>query len=139
MWDDSLSVGIQKFDDDHKRLVTLINSVYLNFIDGVSAEKSEEILNELVAYTDYHFRAEEHVMTKLEYPEAQKHKDEHKHFTDRVLHLKQLYESGILTIDKELLVFINGWVSFHITKADVELSKFIYEHIRENKMKTAGG
>lgn len=137
-WNDSLSVGIQRFDDDHKRLVKLISSVYCNFIDGVSTARSEEILNELVVYTHTHFRAEEHVMAKLAYPEVQKHKDEHKHFTDRVFHLKQLYDSGIRTIEKELLVFLNGWVSFHIMKADKELSKYIYEHLREHKVITTG-
>lgn len=129
-WNDGLHVGISRFDEDHKRLIGLLNQVYDNFIDGVSEAKAEEILNELVAYTFYHFQAEEHVMAKVEYPEMQKHRDEHQHFTDRVNHLKSLYDSGIRTLDKEMLVFLKGWISFHILKGDVELSRFIYSYSR---------
>jgi hemerythrin len=129
-WNDGFHIGIKKFDNDHKRLIELLNRVYDNFIDGVSDNNAGEILEELVAYTKYHFGAEEHVMEKLDYPEMQKHKEEHLHFTGRAHHLKNLFDSGIYNLDSEMLLFLKGWLSFHILRSDAEFSKFIYYQLK---------
>jgi len=63
-----LSVNIQSIDEQHKKLVALVN----NLNDAMSSGKGQlimgKILDDLVAYTKTHFATEERLMTTHTYP-----------------------------------------------------------------------
>ena len=54
-WNKSLSVKVKEIDDQHKKLVELINQAY-EFKDS---KKLGDILNELIEFTRVHFSTEE--------------------------------------------------------------------------------
>jgi hemerythrin len=58
-WEDIYSVGIEEFDNDHKKLIELINRLHQAMLDKKAKEVLGEIINELVDYTIYHFNKEE--------------------------------------------------------------------------------
>ena len=62
IWKDEYSVGIKSLDDDHRKLLNLINKLQtaVHYQTGDIFEK--EALDEVVAYTKYHFEREEKLM-----------------------------------------------------------------------------
>ena len=64
-WSESLSVEVASIDEQHKRLIGLINSFYEDLNLGSSKEKMLELIKALKEYTVYHFSTEERYMKKL--------------------------------------------------------------------------
>ena len=58
-WDDSLSVNVEIIDDQHKRLIGMINDLQNALQEGRATQALNTILDGLADYTVYHFQAEE--------------------------------------------------------------------------------
>ncbi len=84
-WKPEFSVGIERFDDDHRRLFLLLNQVHMSMSGTVSILALRFILGDLVWYTQTHFRAEEVLMKRCGYPDLAAHRAEHNRFTERVV------------------------------------------------------
>lgn len=121
-WDDeTLSVGIELIDSQHKVLVGYINELS-NLIYTKSPEKSiRNIFNKLVDYTQYHFKAEEAYFEQLNNKDLMLHKLQHKHFIE---HLNQFGSQCNTKLTTDLLEFLLDWLVIHIQCED---KKFIQE------------
>ncbi len=77
-WKDEYSVGVKSIDDDHKKLLNLINNFQtaVRYRTGKAFEK--ESLDEVIAYTKYHFDREEKMMQEAGYPDIEAHKEIHR-------------------------------------------------------------
>jgi hemerythrin len=118
-WSDKLSVGVKVIDDDHKKLVGMVNELF----DGITAGKGKEalgkILDELVNYTKFHFGREEQFFAKTAYPAATEHKKEHDDLTKQVLDVQAKYKGGALaTLSLEVMNFLKNWLVNHIQGSD---------------------
>ncbi|MFY9644458.1 MAG: bacteriohemerythrin [Terriglobales bacterium] len=118
-WNDKLSVGVNVIDDDHKKLVSLVNELY----DGITAGKGKEalgkILDRLVDYTKVHFDREEQFFARTAYPAAAAHKQEHTDLTKQVLDVQAKYKRGeVLTLSLEVMNFLKNWLVNHIQGSD---------------------
>ena len=84
-WNDKLSVGITQFDNEHKRLVAMVNDLF----DGVQAGRGKDllgpVLDGLITYTKTHFANEERYMQLHNFPEFAAHKAEHDALTKQVM------------------------------------------------------
>ena len=58
-WNSNLETGIALIDEQHARLVELLNRLAQQHVQGASAEEIQGILGELADYADYHFHSEE--------------------------------------------------------------------------------
>jgi hemerythrin-like metal-binding protein len=125
LWRDAFSVENRLIDTQHQKLVSIINQLY----DGISKRgteiKMQQVFNELVAYTKYHFEAEENLMLKHGYSKMADHKMAHKDFIAKVNELKL---NSILTDDKlkmEVFKFLKNWLVDHILNTDKNTFKEI--------------
>lgn len=126
-WSDDFSVHIAHLDAHHRRLFDLVNSLY----DAMKQKKAKDILgnvfSELINYTVYHFKAEEELFQKYEYPEYQQHKKEHEDLTKQVLELKDKFDKDplkiVLTI--ETMEFLKNWLKNHIQVEDKKYGPFL--------------
>ena len=57
-WDDSLSVQIPEIDNQHQKLIEIINSLYDAFMNQALSERVNEIIKDLTDYAGYHFTTE---------------------------------------------------------------------------------
>lgn len=126
VWDDKkFSVGYKPQDDQHKKLVGILNELH----DAMSAGKAEEalrkILDELVAYTTYHFSAEERLMKEHAYGGYGSHKAEHDALTKKVLSLQQKFHAGTTGLSLETSEFLKAWLMHHIQEVDKKLGPFL--------------
>jgi hemerythrin len=118
-WTEKLSVGVGVLDEDHKRLVAMVNELYDSMQAGHGKETLGRILNDLVQYTKVHFDREEKFFAQTGYPASAAHKQEHDALTQQVLEVQQKYMSGAsaaLSID--VLRFLKNWLINHIQGSD---------------------
>ncbi|BCG46705.1 Hemerythrin domain protein [Citrifermentans bremense] len=138
-WNVNLLVGIQEIDRQHKHLVQSLNRAYDEFREGKEIELA--FLQELIDYAARHFSCEEQWMKKTGYPKLEAHREEHAHFTGRVVEFKkELKGNGKVSV--ELLWFLCNWVTHHIGETDVEFGRFFDVHnisTRRDKTGPAGG
>jgi hemerythrin len=117
-WYKTYSVNNDELDNHHKTLFDILNRLYENCMENRNAHCLEPIVEELVAYSHYHFSAEEQYMKSLEYKDIDKHISEHRAFTDRALHLKQVADTDDYELTKELIVFLGNWLLHHVMGED---------------------
>lgn len=118
LWRSSLSVGNELIDGQHQKLIEIINQLYDGIMKKNSQLKMEEIFRELVAYTKYHFNAEEEIMMRKGYLQTAQHKKAHQDFINQVNSLKL---NNLLSDDKlqmEVFKFLKNWLTEHIMNVD---------------------
>ncbi len=125
-WNSAMySVGSEKIDAQHQKLVELLNSLYEAMSKGKGNDVLGKILNELVDYTVVHFRTEEELFYKYNYPDTAKHKEEHKKFVDEVTKFKTEFDAGRAMVSIKLMTFLKDWLIKHIKGTDKQYSKFL--------------
>jgi hemerythrin len=128
-WDDSLSVGIDLIDDQHKMLIQKIKDLS----DAVAASRGlERILHTLefmIEYTEFHFSTEEKHMSELGYPGFDLHKKQHEEFKSTLDEMVMEFEEEGAT--SQLSEWVNNylinWLVKHIKSVDTKLSEFLQE------------
>ncbi len=124
-WSDKFLTNVKECDEQHKKLVNLVNSLYDAMSKGKGKEVLGKILDELVSYTDYHFKTEERLFQKYDYPDFAKHKLEHDQLTKKALDLKNRYKKGEVTISVEVMNFLSNWLKEHILRSDKLYGPFL--------------
>jgi len=126
-WNDNLSVKVKKFDQDHQKLISLINGLNDGMMQGKGKDVLGEILNELIIYTRTHFKAEERCFAKFGYPKADSHKEEHDAFVKKVSDFKDGFERGEISLTIAVMRFLKDWLQNHINGTDKNYSQFFNE------------
>jgi len=131
MWTDNLSVGVKNFDEDHKRMIRMINELHVAIEDvdeaGNMAEDEVEIaLHRLENYIQYHCIVEERLMEQTGYPELRDHRKEHQGFTKNIAEMAQRFRgSQDPKHAMELMQFMYGWLTEHIFVTDRKYSQHL--------------
>ena len=117
IWKPEYNLGIPIIDEQHRGIVTTINS--LNF--GIQHECVKNILKPIVemmeSYTRIHFQTEETFLEKIDFPHAKEHKELHRELSAK---LKDIGYDSILTQDSGYFMgFLKDWWIHHICREDL--------------------
>lgn len=117
-WSETLNVGIQEVDEQHRALSDHLNA--LAEAVGANSEMAalRPILDDLADDARTHFALEESLMRVSNYPEFQAHKQLHEALMGQMLALQERLDRGEGTINFELLHYLKVWLSNHIDEAD---------------------
>ncbi len=124
-WSMSLSVGNAEIDDQHRRLVGLINHLHEAMNRGRDRDVVGEVLVGLLDYTSTHFATEEQLMLRHTYPLYYRHKAAHDVFTAQVAQLHAAFQRGEVVVTLPLTEFLRDWLTDHIKVMDKELGTFL--------------
>lgn len=126
-WEDEYCVGVKKIDEQHKELFRIAKrGQELLFLPQHSDKYDDivSIIEELRAYTKFHFDYEEKLMMSINYSKLFTHKVEHQDFIDKI------YEIDLAQMDEEqntylitIVDFITTWIIDHIKTRDMLLAK----------------
>lgn len=129
VWNEDLSVGIEALDADHKVLVALLNKVSDH---SLSHAEVGEVLDELLAYSSYHFVREEALMAACGYPDQVAHQKVHRTLAAKATKLAaQWRESENPEVIAELLDFLRAWLVKHIMEEDKRIGHHAQGHEAE--------
>ena len=126
-WNESYSVGIQAIDDEHKKLLMLINNLQTSVLYPTGEAFERQALSELVDYTKYHFSREEKLMREHDYPDYEPHKRQHEEMIAKVTNYMTSYERDREATIDELTGFLKSWLINHIAGTDQKYSGFLRE------------
>ncbi|MFN3505075.1 MAG: bacteriohemerythrin [Caldimicrobium sp.] len=126
-WSDRLVTGVKEADEQHKKLVGLINDLYDAMKAGKGKEVTDKILDELVKYAGYHFNTEETLMSKYAFPEFAIHKSEHEAFKAKIKEFLDKKAKGEATLSIEIMTFLKDWLIKHIMGTDKKYGPFLVQ------------
>ncbi|MCP4874454.1 MAG: bacteriohemerythrin [Gammaproteobacteria bacterium] len=126
-WKDEYSVGIDSIDQQHRKLLNLINSLQTAVNYKTGSEFEREALDELVDYTKTHFSYEEGLMERYEYPEFTTHRAEHELMISRVDQVLAKYQQDEDTAMQNAIDFLKDWLINHINGTDQKYAGFLIE------------
>ncbi|QBG35663.1 bacteriohemerythrin [Litorilituus sediminis] len=126
-WREEYSVGITHIDNDHKKLISLLNQFSMAYDYAMSETFEKEALEELVSYTKYHFEREEKLMSENDYPDFEAHKAQHEQMIAQVEEFVQLYNEKGHDALNEIVEFLTGWLINHINGTDKQYSEHLHE------------
>ena len=117
-WNDELATGIPRIDEQHKKLISLVNELHEALSKGKSRDVLGKLLQELADYTNYHFKTEERAFATYRYENADTHKRSHDDLVRQLQELIEKQAKGSLAVGVETLTFLINWVKNHIMKED---------------------
>ncbi len=122
-----LLTGVKEIDEQHKEMFHRANLVHKAHNIENAKEEIDKFINFIEKYAQSHFKYEEDLQIKYNYPNYKKHKAEHESFRGFYLPLKKQYEEEgisfdfISNFDKEVM----KWIVFHVKNEDLEMAKYI--------------
>ena len=118
------SLGVPMMDAQHREYARLINDIKQVEDGNYTHLTLMDIIEELMSFSQFHFKSEENLMVENEYPNYREHKILHQDLMVK-LH-ESLRDIGRPEFDiHEFYQFVSDWVLKHTLGADTELSKFM--------------
>ncbi len=130
-WKDAYLTNIKECDDQHKKLVGLINQLHEKMKEGTNQEFLENILSELLDYTTYHFLTEETLFETYNYPNAKEHIKQHQECTAKVKDFYEQINAGDTYISIKLSKYLKEWLINHTLDSDQKYGSFLSELINQ--------
>jgi hemerythrin len=125
-WDDRLSVGIKKLDEQHKELIRAINALIEN--DGVDEDEAVgNALDRMSRYADYHFKTEEQLMRQHAYPDYAAQESEHTEFKAKIASFCLDAMARKKALPDQLLNYLVNWLTHHILESDMKYKSYFNE------------
>ena len=124
-WTDNLSVNIRAIDEEHKKLINMINELHSSMGSGKGKETIGKVLTGLVNYTKTHFASEERLMEKNAYAGYLNHKAQHDALTNQVMDLHAKFQEGKTLVTVEVMNFLKDWLADHIQNTDKKYGPFL--------------
>lgn len=120
--------GHDNIDSHHAHLFNILYTI-VNIMknkDKYSIKQIDEeiyrLFVELHNYTQNHFKYEERIMEKLNYPDLDNHKELHKGFIKKILDIqKYTAKDGKISLINETIMFLRDWYLEHIFVEDKKI------------------
>lgn len=122
-WDESYSVKVEKCDEHHRKLFSLLNELHDAMKAGKGGQVIQSVVDALIDYTKYHFAEEEKLLEKTGYPALPSHRLQHQGFVRKVEEFAEDVKAGKV-IGQSIAIsgFLDNWLSQHIKQMDRQYS-----------------
>lgn len=128
-WDSSFQTGLEEVDEQHHRLVDLINrfSGVVEAGEGVSPGEFEGVFRELAEYAQQHFAWEERLGAEwgIDARHREPHLEAHAAFIRQLFQMRTGPQQE--SAWRELLAFLTHWLAYHILGTDQAMARQIAE------------
>ena len=122
-WKDSYCIGIPIIDEQHRCIVSIINSIHYFVAEHRELDVLESIINMMLQYTVIHFNTEEAMLKEAGYPSIEEHVLLHKQLINQ---LKSVSHEAMQDCDVgPLLKLLRAWWLSHINQEDRKYVPFM--------------
>jgi hemerythrin len=117
-WREGLRIGVSRLDEQHQRLVDLLNRMHEAIVAQRPLEEVQALAAELTLHTRLHFLYEEMIMEGAEYPLLSDHRFRHAEFTEGLLRLQKRLKLDVRKQFREIVRYELEWISAHLEESD---------------------
>jgi hemerythrin-like metal-binding protein len=121
VWKKRYEIGVEDIDEQHKNLFNLLRNLQASLSRGSEDQVLGNTLKALVKYTQVHFRDEEALMERIEFPDYENHKQLHKRFIADIRKILIDLKNGRPITAIHLINFIKKWLVTHILAEDAKI------------------
>ena len=126
-WNSDCSTGVDKFDDQHKKLLELLNQLLESIKEREETSGMGFVLKELFFFAVSHFNDEEEALKRFGYEHLEEQIKEHDKIKLMVGRLHQNYLAGNKPETIEILEVITRWFEDHLKNMDTKYGPFLIE------------
>ena len=119
-WKAEYSMHIPGMDAQHQKLLAIAKNITEASRSDLGESTVRDNLDQLVEYTQTHFRDEEEYMAKINFPGLEEHKQVHKKLTEQALK----YKETMITNPDVFQNFMADWLIVHILHEDRKYAQF---------------
>jgi len=123
-WKNEFSVGVQEMDDQHKKLIGMINRLIAEQHTLTDPKTIAELLTDMTDYAQVHFPAEEYLMAEYGYDRKSRQEEQHKAFIDKTISFYSASDLGPNILSEALLDYLGIWLVNHILNEDMKYKDF---------------
>ncbi len=123
-----LLTSLNEIDEQHERIIGLINQLYEAFIGEKSKKEIKELIKNMSDYISYHFTTEERYFKQFGYENATYHTQEHKLFMDKLNKFRKDYQAGNPVEVEDLMLFMKQWIVSHFGESDQDFIQLFIEN-----------
>jgi hemerythrin len=127
-WEQGLSVGVRELDQQHQKLIEMLNELESAMRAGKGKESMVGTLTTLAGYTKTHFALEEKYFAQYDYPDVGKHISEHQAFIRKVKDFIDNYNADKVGLTMDIHSFLRNWVANHIMQEDKKYGAHFNKH-----------
>ncbi|OGC92310.1 MAG: hypothetical protein A2W25_16185 [candidate division Zixibacteria bacterium RBG_16_53_22] len=128
-WQSSLATGNELIDKQHQELFRRMEKLLESVNSGQGPKCVSNAITFLENYAFHHFRAEEELQRKNNYPEYESHKVQHRIFMEDVARLRGDLDRQGASAELQLkaIASVGNWICNHINKRDKSLASYLQE------------
>ena len=119
-WDDTLDVGVQAMNDEHKCILDLMNQIHDAHEEGLTGGLVIALVNQLGQVTLDHFRDEEAYMARTGYAGLASHALIHKDLLAKYTAYADDTRRNDGRLPEKFLMFLKLWLTAHIRGIDMK-------------------
>lgn len=119
VWKSSFAIGIEEIDRQHKLLLTYLNEAL------EQDTNTGDMISKLKAYAREHFAGEEKLMSKINYPAFEGHRQQHQLFEEQMEQLEESVNKSERQAITALASFMRDWFLDHILVADANYASYM--------------
>lgn len=124
-WKPEYSVSVSTFDQQHKKLFFLAETLRAAMLGGGGRDVLFRMLQDLISYAKTHFSAEEDLLQSYQYPELEHHRFEHAQFAVRTTDFEKVAAAGEIHISIDLMEFLQRWIVNHVRQTDTRYGNYL--------------
>ena len=130
VWDDKYRVGVPIIDEQHRGIVSSINTLYEFIKQGQGQEALKPTFLVLEQYTHLHFKTEQKLLQEIKYPDLEAHIGLHKKL---ITNTEQIKSTSFINNDPNVvMLFLKEWWLGHINKEDRKYIPYIPNRYLDN-------
>ena len=124
-----MNVGNAKIDNDHKYLISIINTIEAALEIEAPARVLSDYVSQLIDFSHQHFKREEAYQVEINFPNRTPHKKLHKDLMGQIQHIHQTLlsqaDSGAYQFTTPHLVdTLQDWMMNHFMHEDMKMKEY---------------
>jgi len=119
-WDNSLDIGVESMNNEHKQILALMNKIYDANEAGQSGAQINSLVAQLARVTIKHFKDEEAYMESIGFPGLGPHKLIHQDLLGKYTAFATKIERDGGKVPADFLSFLKRWLTAHIRGVDIK-------------------
>jgi hemerythrin len=126
-WSPEYSVGVKRIDEQHKRVVLMLNRLIGAKDTTTKSEVISDLITQMTTYAQEHFKFEEDLLAEIGFPLLDQHKQSHIKYRKKVVDLCKAVSLNVPDVPQVMLNFLAKWWRNHILEEDMGYKSFFNE------------